>query len=385
MALSAEAKLLLAQRGWIHLSEQSESEALHYCNELGEIIFTTDVVVKPDSKSMVTSARKLNLHSDHPKANYICWYCFEQTDEGGETLLLDAQKAFNKLSEQDKKSLHNLYLKEHKVFSDDKDFYPLVKTISDGLKFYFSFWLLNEADRENPALQNFIKTLENCAVTQLKLAKNDILIVDNDRILHGRTSIAGSKNRHLRRFWISKNIFFKQSNRTTMSTSLILPSAISELRIAELIGKKIDADIASIDLEMVKMKLCEPSEGIGWTRDQVEDAEIEYKRYLHLTRHFPYPTHSVVPNKIMDIMWHYHILDTRAYHKDCQRVFGHYLHHFPYFGLRGDEDEKNLHKQFECTKEYYLQAFGENMARNREADCWHDCEDRCWHACSDDK
>lgn len=45
----------------------------------------------------------------------------------------------------------------------------------------------------------------------------------------------------------------------------------------------------------------------------------------------------------------------------------------PYFGLRGEEDEKNLRMQFEKTKEYYLQTFGEDMARNREADCWHDC------------
>ena len=57
----------------------------------------------------------------------------------------------------------------------------------------------------------------------------------------------------------------------------------------------------------------------------------------------------------------------------------------PYFGLRGEEDEKNLRMQFEKTKEYYLQTFGEDIARNREADCWHDCEERCWHACSDDK
>lgn len=167
------------------------------------------------------------------------------------------------------------------------------------------------------------------------------------------------------------------------TVTLSVPEPISKERVEFLTNKRIDSDIASIDLEMVKMKLSEPKEGIGWTRDQVEDAEIEYKRYLHLTRHFPFPTFSVVPNKIMDTMWHYHILDTKAYHKDCERVFGHYLHHFPYFGLRGEQDEKDLKKSFEKTKEYYLQSFGEDLARNREADCWHDCEDRCWHACDD--
>jgi hypothetical protein len=84
-------------------------------------------------------------------------------------------------------------------------------------------------------------------------------------------------------------------------------------------------------------------------------------------------------------MWHYHILDTRAYHGDCQRVFGGYFHHFPYFGLRGDDDARRLQAAFAKTKALYEETFGEPLARNREADCWHDCQDRCWHACSDDQ
>jgi len=374
----------LKKFGWVHLTDQSEDELNEICEQLGEIIFTTDVVVKSESKSMVTSARGLNFHSDHPKANYIVWFCYKQTDDGGLSILLDAEKAFAKLSPTDKQALEHIKLKEHKVFADDKDFYPLVEQVDGKRKFYFSFWLLNESDRNNISLLNFQEAIKNTEHVELLLKEGDILIVDNDHILHGRTPITGSQDRHLRRFWISKDTFHKQLKSIPMATvSLSVPEPISKERVEFLISKGIDSDIASIDLEMVKMKLSEPKEGIGWTRDQVEDAEIEYKRYLHLTRHFPFPTFSVVPNKIMDTMWHYHILDTKAYHKDCERVFGHYLHHFPYFGLRGEQDEKDLKNAFEKTKEYYLQSFGEDLARNREADCWHDCEDRCWHACDD--
>ncbi len=172
---------------------------------------------------------------------------------------------------------------------------------------------------------------------------------------------------------------------TTTATNLTARPAISNERVANLIALGIPQQVAVIDLEMVKMKLSEPKENIGWTIDQCEDAEIEYKRYLALCLKFPYPSYSIVPNKIMDTMWHYHILDTRAYHKDCDSVFGHYFHHFPYFGLRGADDERNLKSAFEKTKELYEKLFSEPMARNRESDCWHDCEDRCWHACSDDK
>lgn len=168
------------------------------------------------------------------------------------------------------------------------------------------------------------------------------------------------------------------------SYAMEMPDPISVDRVKLLVGKGIDSDIAEIDLEMVKMKLGEPKEGIGWKKEQCEDAEIEYKRYLMLCRRFPYPQYSMVPNKIMDTMWHYHILDTRAYCRDSKKLFGRYFHHFPYFGLRGDEDEKQLIKSFEETKLLYEQTFGESLTRGDAdgSDCWHDCQDRCWHDCS---
>ena len=164
--------------------------------------------------------------------------------------------------------------------------------------------------------------------------------------------------------------------------SLIVPDPISIERIGLLISKKIASDIAEIDLEMVKMKMADPEEGVGWTKEQCEDAEVEYKRYLTLCRKFPYPQHSIVPNKIMDTMWHYHILDTRSYCRDCEKVFGGYFHHFPYFGMRGEEDASNLLRAFNKTGSLYKVTFGEGMDRVEMQGCWHDCEGRCWHACS---
>ncbi len=166
-------------------------------------------------------------------------------------------------------------------------------------------------------------------------------------------------------------------------TVLIYPDPISVERVSYLINQKgIDPLIANLDLEMVKMKLREPEEGENWSHEQCDSAEIEYKRYLHLCKKYG---KGIVPNKIMDKVWHYHILDTRAYHKDCNTVFGHYLHHFPYFGMRGEQDAIDLKNSFLQTKEKYRETFGEEIARDEHTDCWHDCENRCWHACSDDK
>lgn len=166
-------------------------------------------------------------------------------------------------------------------------------------------------------------------------------------------------------------------------TTLIYPNPITLERISYLINKKgIDQAIANIDLEMVKMKLREPEEGENWTHDQCDSAEVEYKRYLTLCKKYG---RGIVPNKIMDKAWHYHILDTRAYHNDCENVFGHYLHHFPYFGMRGEQDAIELKNSFEETKRKYFETFGEEMTRDgNEMKCWHDCENRCWHACKEE-
>ena len=167
------------------------------------------------------------------------------------------------------------------------------------------------------------------------------------------------------------------------SSSLITPDSISIERIEFLVSKGIDFDIAEIDLEMVKVKMANSDEGVGWTVVQCKDAEVEYKRFLALCRKFPHPTYSIVPNKIMDMMWHYHILDTRAYCRDCDKVFGGYFHHFPYFGMRGEEDASNLRSAFNKTKRLYEATFGEGIDRTEMQSCWHDCEGRCWHACAE--
>jgi hypothetical protein len=163
------------------------------------------------------------------------------------------------------------------------------------------------------------------------------------------------------------------------ATNLTYPNPISEDRVNYLILEKhIAPEIAALDLEMVKMKLQDEEEGMGWTAEQCDSAEIEYKRYWNLCMAFG---KGMVPNKVMDYMWHYHILDTRAYHKDSEAIFGGYMHHYPYFGMRGEQDAEDLKNSFYKTKELYQELFGEDIAREEMNDCWHDCENRCWHAC----
>lgn len=114
---------------------------------------------------------------------------------------------------------------------------------------------------------------------------------------------------------------------------------------------------ASIDLTNVKMKLADREEGQGLSPDELAIMEREYFRFLAL--HLAYPNDEIVPCKIVDEMWHRHILDTAAYRDDCDALFGKFLDHFPYFGMRGEEDAQALVDAYAETIEKYRLNFGE--------------------------
>lgn len=112
-----------------------------------------------------------------------------------------------------------------------------------------------------------------------------------------------------------------------------------------------------LDLSNVRLKLADPEEGHGYLTEQLDLMEGEYRKFLAL--HLAFPDADIVPCKLVDEIWHQHILDTRAYHEDCDAIFGRYLHHFPYFGMRGREDAEALMDAYADTIERYRDAFGE--------------------------
>ena len=116
--------------------------------------------------------------------------------------------------------------------------------------------------------------------------------------------------------------------------------------------------IADLDLEPIKVKLMHDESGEGWTLKKANAVEFEYRRFLYLMKTFP--QEQTAPLFDVDTFWHYHILDTMKYAVDCQAVFGYFLHHFPYIGLRGEDDVEAHHRVGERMKELYEATFGED-------------------------
>jgi hypothetical protein len=123
--------------------------------------------------------------------------------------------------------------------------------------------------------------------------------------------------------------------------------------------------IAELDLDPIKVKLMHKESGEGWTLEQANAVEFEYRRFLCLMKLFPHE--QTAPLFDVDIFWHYHILDTMKYAADCEQIFGYFLHHFPYVGLRGEDDEVTHHRVGVRMQELYEATFGETYIRQEEA------------------
>lgn len=112
-----------------------------------------------------------------------------------------------------------------------------------------------------------------------------------------------------------------------------------------------------LDLRNVRQKLADPEEGPGHSEADLDLLEGEYRKFLAL--HLMHPDAEIVPCKIVDTIWHQHILDTATYRVDCDAIFGEFLDHFPYFGMRDEQDAQALSDAYADTIERYREAFGE--------------------------
>ena len=125
------------------------------------------------------------------------------------------------------------------------------------------------------------------------------------------------------------------------------------------------AEIEALDLSMVRRKLAHRGEGPGWTPEHADRVERAYRQFLMVLA--GHPGTVVAPTRDIDTFWHAHILDTRRYADDCQRIFGEFLHHDPYLGLRNDELARDhaaaaLHELFDID-------FGEQVPANAASWC----------------
>jgi len=111
-----------------------------------------------------------------------------------------------------------------------------------------------------------------------------------------------------------------------------------------------------LDLDQIKMKLMHVESGEGWSTQRAEAVESEYRRFLFLMK--KYPEAEASPTVDVDTFWHYHILDTLKYARDCDAVFGYFLHHYPYVGIGASANDGDQLAGGERMRAIYEAEFG---------------------------
>lgn len=189
--------------GYCHV-KGFEGKISQLLRAFGHICMTTDVVINNTTQALVTSDRPLALHTDHSRVEFIAWQCIQQSSIGGETRLLDGRKVLDSMSVELRKELTKIRMFEHHVFKRDSESSPLLSYKKGVPSIYYSFWLADDNQKQTRCFQAFINEIASKEELLIRLQPNDMLIIDNRRMLHGRTAILGDKNRFLRRYWISE-------------------------------------------------------------------------------------------------------------------------------------------------------------------------------------
>lgn len=114
--------------------------------------------------------------------------------------------------------------------------------------------------------------------------------------------------------------------------------------------------INQLDFGPLAHKLMYPDDRPGLSFEQALDGIKKYKGFLFLCH--ANQGKSIAPSKYVDYVWHNHILDTELYWAQTGELFGHYLHHFPFFGKRNAADEAALQAAGDFAKREAFRRFG---------------------------
>ncbi len=148
---------------------------------------------------------------------------------------------------------------------------------------------------------------------------------------------------------LEQHLYSSSTDSLSLKTEISSEEFVSSDKINEAMTLVNSLDLKQMDDKLVNF--------YGWAEEEVSLMNDYYKKWLAI--HVAYPELAIAPSVKLDEYWHMHILDTKKYMEDCQLIFGHYLHHYPYFGLEGDKE--NLDSGFETTRKLFQHHFNHDL------------------------
>lgn len=193
----------LREKGFILLSVNALTEFKQLCSQIGSVVKYTDVKINNKKPWYLNKPNAFPFHTDDPEINIVSWFCITQDKIDGSINLIDVRSIFDKIDKGSLDTLKSIYTNIQIL---DKAS-PLVIGITP-LKLYYAPWnikrnsLSSQQKQELNCFELEIQNLKKEKLIKIKLCKNQVLIINNNFILHGREEISKDSKRHLVRAYI---------------------------------------------------------------------------------------------------------------------------------------------------------------------------------------
>jgi alpha-ketoglutarate-dependent taurine dioxygenase len=176
---------------------------------LGAVIQKERVALRAGAHAYLAKPGAVPLHTDHPEAKWVAWYCEAQDANDGANQLLDARPVIEALSPGRRATLHTAQLQCPRVEGGPPVLtYPVLKVGERGERLFCSPWLravggdlVHQSAIDELRTRLKERTETHSVFVQLK--PGDALVIDNGRVLHGRGQISETSRRVLHRRWVA--------------------------------------------------------------------------------------------------------------------------------------------------------------------------------------
>lgn len=168
---------------------------------IASIVERTQVRQLDGAKTYLCGHDAVPLHTDHPEARWVAWWCEAQAGRDGASVLADGRAILSLMDDQVEA------LKEVEQHVPPQLPRQLLQTASvwNGERLYYAPWypLVHMTKAGSRALELFKSLLAmGFGHRRVRLQPGDFLVVDNGRWLHGRNKLERGNDRLLHRFWL---------------------------------------------------------------------------------------------------------------------------------------------------------------------------------------
>ena len=189
------------QRDGLAVQSVEKEAVCEALSGVGEIVEETQVRQIKGAATYLCGHDAVPLHTDHPEARLVAWWCESQADRHGASVLADGNVVLSSMGDQAEALL------QVELHVPPQLPRQVLRTapVWSGRRLYYAPWypVSQATNAGRRALRTFGSLLAmGFGHKRIRLQPGDLLVVDNARWLHGRDKLEQQNGRLLRRFWL---------------------------------------------------------------------------------------------------------------------------------------------------------------------------------------